>query len=324
MNKANWMAMAAAAFVSACGDGDEGGIPGGETAGNLAEVATERGFTALVAAADKAGLVPALSAPDANLTVFAPTDEAFTSLATTLGFSSATAMVEAVDADTLAKVLQYHVLPATRSASDLAGGGATQTTLYEFEGAPAPLGVDATSGVKLTDEVLTEAVVTTADVPANNGVIHAIDKVLVPPGVLDVVQMAQLNPDFSTLVAAVVQADLATTLREAGPFTVFAPTNDAFAAALAELGVAADELLASPDLADILTYHAVAGDVRAADVVALPKPADVTTIQGGTFTVGEDLGITDARGRTASLVAPDVVARNGVIHVIGSVLLPSP
>jgi transforming growth factor-beta-induced protein len=184
--------------------------------------------------------------------------------------------------------------------------------------------VSTTGGVKLTDEVLTQASVTTADVPASNGVIHVIDKVLVPPGVLNVVQMAQLNPTFSVLVEAVVAANLAGTLSGTGPFTVFAPTDAAFGAALTELGLSKAQLLAAPSLGGILTYHVVAGNVRAANVVALPKPASVTTVQGTAFTVGTTLAITDARGRVANLAATDVIASNGVIHVIDKVLLPAP
>ena len=308
-------------MVAACGGSDDDDAP---PPGTLATEATTRGFTALVAAADKAGLVPALSNSTSNLTVFAPTDAAFTSLATTLGFADATAMVAALDGPTLAKILQYHVLPSRKTAADLVAGGATQATLYEFEGAATTLALNTTSGVKITDEVLTEATVVTANVPASNGVIHVVDKVLVPPGVLNVVQMAQLNPTFSVLVEAVVAANLATTLSGTGPFTVFAPTNDAFTAALTELGLTKGQLLASPSLAGILTYHVVAGNVRAADVVALPKPASVTTVQGTAFTVGADLGITDARARKASLAATDVIASNGVIHVIDKVILPAP
>jgi transforming growth factor-beta-induced protein len=304
-------------LVSACGGSDD------PPKATLAQTAQQQGFTALVAAADKAGLVPALSASTSDLTVFAPTDAAFTSLATTLGFADATAMVTALDGATLAKILQYHVLPTTKLAAALASGGTTQDTLYTFEGAAAKLSLNTTAGVKITDEVLNVATVTVADVVASNGVIHVIDKVLVPPGVLNVVQMAQLNPAFSVLVEAVVAADLAATLSGAGPFTVFAPTDSAFTAALGELTLTKAQLLASPDLAGILTYHVVAGDVRAADVVALPKPASVATLQGSAFTVGTTLAITDGRTRTANLVATDVVASNGVIHVIDKVLLPS-
>jgi transforming growth factor-beta-induced protein len=311
-------ALGVLAAVAACGGGDDDPPP----PGTLAAEASARGFTALVAAADKAGLVPTLASGSATLTVFAPTDAAFTTLANRLGFASATAMVTALDGPTLAKILQYHVLPTRKAASDIVAGGATQATLYNFEGVPTTLGVSTTGGVKITDEVLAQATVTTADVPASNGIIHVVDKVLVPPGVLTVVQMAQANPTFSVLVEAVVAANLSTTLGGTGPFTVFAPTNDAFTAALGELNVTKAQLLADPGLAGILTYHVVAGNVRAADVVALPKPASVTTVQGKAFTVGTTLGITDARARTANLVATDVIASNGVIHVIDKVLLP--
>jgi len=311
-------AVSALSLLAACGSSNDDPPP----PGTLAQVATSSGFNALVAAADKAGLVPALNDAAGNLTVFAPTDAAFTTLAGTLGFASAADMVAALDAATLAKILQYHVLPSKKVAADLVAGGATQATLYGFEGAATTLALDATSGVRITDEALTAATVTTADVPASNGVIHVIDKVLVPPGVLTIVQMAQLNPAFAVLVEAVLAADLAATLGGAGPLTVFAPTDAAFAAALAELGVTKAQLLADPGLAGVLTYHVVAGNVRAADVVALAKPAAVTTVQGDAFSVGADLGITDGRGRVATLLATDVVASNGVIHVIDKVILP--
>ena len=317
-----FLAAGAVALVSACGGSDDPPPP----PGNLAQVATSNGFTALVAAATKAGLAPALTSSTSNLTVFAPTDTAFNALATSLGFASATAMVTALDAATLEKILQFHVLPTRKVAADLVAAGATssQATLYTFEGAAATLALNTAAGVKITDEVLNQATVTTANVAASNGVIHVIDRVLVPPGVLNVVQMAQLNPAFSVLVEAVVAANLATTLSGAGPFTVFAPTNDAFTAALTELTLTKAQLLASPGLAGILTYHAVAGNVRAAAVAALPKPASVTTVQGEAFTVGTTLQITDARARVANLAATDVIASNGVIHVIDKVLLPAP
>ena len=120
-------------------------------------------------------------------------------------------------------------MPTNESAAELVAGGASQATLYSLTpGTPATLAVDTASGVKLTDAALNQASVTSADVAASNGVIHVIDKVLVPPGVLNVVQMAQSNPMFSVLVEAVVAADLAGALSGTGPFTVFAPTNAAF------------------------------------------------------------------------------------------------
>jgi len=313
-----WLAaLGATAVLAACGGSDD---PPPNT---VADEASARGFNALVAAAGKAGLTSALDDPAASLTVFAPTDAAFGNLARSLGFADANAMVQALDSATLAKILQYHVLPARKPAATLASGSGSEGTLYSFEGKAASLKLSTTGGVKITDAALTQATVTAADVQTDNGVIHAVDKVLVPPGVLNVAQMAQVNPTFSVLVEAVVTAKLAGTLSGAGPFTVFAPTDTAFGAALAELGLTKPQLLASPDLAAILTYHVVAGNVRAANVVALPKPAAVTTVQGGSFSVGADLGLKEALGRTATLVATDVVASNGVIHVIDKVILPS-
>ena len=312
------------AVVAACGGSDDEPARPPQPPGTLAEVAAASGFTALVAAADKAGLVPALREATSDLTVFAPTDAAFASLAATLGFANASAMVAGLDAATLASILQYHVLPARQTEAQLRAGGTTRSTLYSFAGAATELTLDTSAGVKITDEVLTQATVVTADVAASNGVIHVIDKVLVPPGVLNIVLMAQLNPAFSTLVEGVVAADLAGSLGGAEVFTVFAPTNDAFAAALAELRLDKAHLLASDNLAGILAYHMVPGSVRAADVAALTKPAQVTTVQGSAFTVNNALRITDGRGRSAGLVATDVIAANGVIHVIDQVILPAP
>ncbi|MGA9278347.1 fasciclin domain-containing protein [Ilumatobacter sp.] len=141
----------------------------------------------------------------------------------------------------------------------------------------------------------------------------------------DIVDTAVAAGDFGTLVAAVQAAGLEETLRGDGPFTVFAPTDAAFAA-LPEGTV--DTLLEDPsgDLTDILTYHVVAGEVPAADVVTLDGQ-EVETVQGGTFTVniGEDgsVSLTDAAGNEVSVVATDVMAGNGVIHVIDAVLMPA-
>lgn len=308
-------ALSALAFLAACGGGDDDHPA---PPGTLAEVATAGGFTALVAAADKAGLVPALGNGSATLTVFAPTDAAFTSLATSLGFADAGAMVAALDGPTLASILQYHVLPTKKLAADLVAGGATQDTLYTFDGTAAALALDTTSGVKITDEVLTVATVTTADVPASNGVIHVVDKVLVPPGVLNVVQMAQLNPAFSTLVGAVVSANLQGALADpAAQLTVFAPTNDAFAAI--ESTVAG---LTPTQLSTVLTYHVLGSQVLAADI---PFGTPVTTLSGQDITInaGTPPTITDTTATPASIVATDVRASNGVIHVVGKVLIPS-
>lgn len=136
------------------------------------------------------------------------------------------------------------------------------------------------------------------------------------------VQQAQADSRFTILAEAVAAADLATTLSGPGPFTVFAPTNEAFASLLAELGVTQAQLLADKSLlTKVLTYHVVSGRVLKADV---PVGVPITTLQGGTFTVDSSLAITDQRGRVARIVETDVVVSNGVIHAIDKVLLPAP
>ena len=135
----------------------------------------------------------------------------------------------------------------------------------------------------------------------------------------NVVQVAQADPQFSILVEAVVKAKLDTTLSGAGPFTVFAPTNDAFVAALAELKLTKDQLLSSPDLAKILTYHVLGSKVLKADI---PFGKPVASVQGDTLTIDTTAAITDQYGRKSKITATDILAANGVIHVIDKVILP--
>lgn len=138
----------------------------------------------------------------------------------------------------------------------------------------------------------------------------------------NVVQTAQADAQFSILVEAVVAANLVDTLSSPGPFTVFAPTDTAFAALLTELGVTKAELLGNTALLDkVLKYHVVSGEVRKA---AVPVGTPIATVQGETFTVNASLVIHDQRGRMANIVATDVLTSNGVIHVIDKVLLPAP
>jgi uncharacterized surface protein with fasciclin (FAS1) repeats len=140
----------------------------------------------------------------------------------------------------------------------------------------------------------------------------------------DIVDTAVAAGEFTTLVSAVQAAGLEETLRGEGPFTVFAPTDDAFAALPAGT---LDTLLEDPtgDLADILTYHVVEGEVPAADVAGLDGQ-EVTTVNGAAFTVsvGDDgaVMLTDAAGNEVNVVQTDVMTSNGIIHVIDGVLLP--
>ena len=131
----------------------------------------------------------------------------------------------------------------------------------------------------------------------------------------DIVAIASGNEDFSTLVAAVAAAGLVETLQGEGPFTVFAPTNEAFAALPAGL---VDKLLLPENkdlLVKILTYHVVSGTVLAADVTA----GDVPTVEGQNITITTDMGV---KVNGANVVTTDIIASNGVIHVIDAVILP--
>jgi transforming growth factor-beta-induced protein len=137
----------------------------------------------------------------------------------------------------------------------------------------------------------------------------------------DIVDTAVAAGDFTTLAAALEAADLVDTLKGEGPFTVFAPTDEAFEAALADLGLTAEELLADTELlTSVLTYHVVAGEVPAADVVTLDGQ-EVETVNGETVTIsvdGEAVMVNDA-----NVIATDVFASNGVIHAIDAVLVPA-
>jgi uncharacterized surface protein with fasciclin (FAS1) repeats len=134
-----------------------------------------------------------------------------------------------------------------------------------------------------------------------------------------VVDIATSNDDFSTLVAALTEAELVETLQGDGPFTVFAPTNAAFNQALADLDLTAEELLASPDLSGILTYHVIAGKIMAADAIAADG-TEIETVNGDTVAVSVVDG--NVMIDDATVMIADLEAENGVVHVIDSVILP--
>ena len=181
--------------------------------------------------------------------------------------------------------------------------------------------VAAVAGLTLAacgDDANDEATTATATETAETAETGAATATASEPGTI--VDVAVGAGDFTTLVAAVQAAGLVETLSGEGPFTVFAPTDDAFAAALEALGMTADELLADTDtLTSILTYHVVAGEVPSSQVVTMDG-AEVETVNGATVTIsvdGDTVMVNDA-----TVTAVDVDASNGVIHVIDSVLLP--
>merc|ERR1712066_1169968 len=218
---------------------------------------------------------------------------------------------ELLDRADLATILQYHVISGQVLSPDL---GATQdvTTLS---------GDTLTVTSDGTTVMAGPATVVIADVLCSNGVIHAIDAVLLPPAPApapdSIVDTAVGNGAFTVLVEALQEAGLVDALSGPGPFTVFAPTDAAFTALLEALSVTKEELLDRADLATILQYHVISGQVLSSDLAATQ---DVTTLSGDALTVTSD-GTTVMAG-PATVVIADVLCSNGVIHAIDAVLLP--
>jgi transforming growth factor-beta-induced protein len=266
--------------------------------GTIVDVAIADGrFTTLVAAVQAAGLADTLSGPG-PFTVFAPTDDAFAALPA--------GTVEALLADpaALARVLTYHVVSGAVDAATVVGLDVATTV----QGGPVFVRIEG-GEVRIND-----ARVIITDVPASNGIIHVIDAVLLPPAgsIADIVTS---RAEFSTLATAVTTAGLAATLDGPGPFTVFAPTNDAFALIPAATlqGLLAD----TAALSNVLLYHVVPGIVPAAEVVTL---SSATTAQGGALSIQVDAGV--VRVGSAQVMVTDIPADNGIIHVIDAVLIP--
>ena len=140
-----------------------------------------------------------------------------------------------------------------------------------------------------------------------------------PAPTKNIVEIAVGDPQFSILVAALGKAGLVDALKGNGPFTVFAPTDIAFAAALAELNITKDQLIASPDLGAVLKYHVVPAKVLKADI---PFGRPVKTLEGTELTIDTPATITDKLGRKSKITATDILATNGVIHVVDKVILP--
>lgn len=284
-----------------------------------------------------AGLVETLNG-DGPFTVFAPTNQAFANLLDLLGddFNSLSDFDTEAEKALLVKVLTYHVVAgAAAFSTDLSNGQNIET----FQGENVEINIkDGT--VHIVDATETNAAVTTADVKATNGVVHIIDKVLLPQEVLDllaqmslktIVEIAVETDDLSLLVGALGQADagLVETLGGEGPFTVFAPTNHAFVNLLELLGddfhtLADFDTEAEKDLlVKVLTYHVVAG--TAAFSTDLSNGQTIETFQGENVGINIKDGtvhVEDATEDNATVVLADVEASNGVVHVINKVLLP--
>ncbi len=346
-------ALILSALAVACGDDDDAATPkpnptadggtnpnpnpttdGGTTPATKDIVDTAVGnenFKLLAAALTRANLVGTLKGTTTQFTVLAPTNAAFekAGLATE-------AAINAVPVDALAKILQYHVIAGRAPASAVIGLTSSDTLADGI--APAKLKIriavngteikifptkDLSAGAPATPD--TGAIVGPADVQATNGIIHAIDTVLTPPS-KDIVGAASAYPILSSLVTTLGTdpgnpgggaATLVATLQGAGPFTVFAPNNQAFM----DLGAPP----APAALRNVLLYHVAPGFLTSGDVVkAVPANTAVpTALTGKTLSFIAGPKVKDSTAGGADLVATDIVTTNGIVHVVGKVLIPA-
>ncbi|MDZ4766440.1 MAG: fasciclin domain-containing protein [Chloroflexota bacterium] len=288
-------------------------------------------FSTLVAAIDAAGLRPLLNSSSAY-TIFAPTNDAITASLDAISLTVADLLA---DNDTLQEILLYHVVPGRIRSSDLFRGETLRTMS----------GQDLTTGENEGGQLTAAGVVVgQANIAAGNGFVHVLDAgILVPPSLAEALTppavveepaapadtrptVAQILADdgagrFTTLLAAVEAAGLTETLSGEGNFTVLAPTNEAFDAALAYLGVEASDLLAdTATLTDVLLYHVLGERTRSSNLFV---GGDYTTLNGATLTFGEAAnGTLTVNSGAATVLDANLVGSNGVVHAIDAVLLP--
>lgn len=282
------------------GTGNAGGAAGAPSAiDSIIATATAAGtFETLLGALEATSLTSTLEG-EGPFTVFAPTDAAFAAFE-----AEHPGLLASLTTEELAAILTYHVVAGEVLSTDLVGGSLVET----LNGARAA--VDLTDGVQVDG-----AVVTTADLRASNGVIHVVDRLLLPP-TDNLVEAAVAAGNFTTLAGALVDTGLDETLSGDGPFTVFAPTDEAFEAfEAANPGVLAG--LATEELADILLYHVAEGWAAAADLS--DGQVVPTQLAGQSVTISIDAGV---QVNEASVTTANIVTTNGVIHVIDAVLLP--
>ena len=296
-------------------DEDDNPTPPAGPTENIVEIAQgSDDFDILVEALVAGGLDDDLQT-DGPFTVFAPTDAAFEALFSDLGVQDVDGLINELGAETVIDILQYHVVAGQEiRAADVSAETYEETLSDASPGANALslLAAPANNTVDLNGGSGTEkgATVATANILATNGVIHAIDKVLLLPTVLD---FAIGDERLSSLESAVVDAQLTGALGdENSELTVFAPLNDGFV----------DEQNLTDDLEGILLYHVLNEQLRSPQVVG-----EQTTLQGGTIDIAVQadettVSITDATGDVIDIVLVDIQGINGVVHVIEDVLRP--
>ncbi|KAA3639376.1 MAG: fasciclin domain-containing protein [Bacteroidetes bacterium] len=318
MKKLNFLflALLAVSFLTftSCEDEGDDPIPTPEPKDIVETAMATDDLSILVDAVVQADLVATLQS-DGPFTVFAPTNDAFQAL---LDSNPDWNSLADIDNETLANVLKFHVIAADVKSTDL-----TDSYVTTLGSGPNDeqivLQIDVTGGVKFNGS----AVPTTVDVETTNGTVHIIDEVMLPPSV---VNLALNNPAFSTLVAALTRSDLTTDyvsiLSGEGPFTVFAPTNDAFQALLdsnPDWNSLDDIPVAT--LEAVLNYHVVSGaNVQSKELVDDQEVAAL----GGMLKI--DLTSTPkvetTSNQSVDIILTDVQGINGVVHVIDQILLP--
>lgn len=288
------------------------------TIGDL--VNTGSRFTLLKEALVRTGLEGTLAQPG-TYTVFAPTDDAFK----LLGYGDAAA-IRTAPVELLTTILKYHVLGTRVAAANIPT--AVNTVQQTLAGLPVYIS-KVTSGTGTATTVsINGARVLQADGQASNGVVHAIDHVLLPPALGNVVQTIQnislLYPtaSFKLLQAAVTKAGVGSSLTATGPITVFAPTDAAFR--LVGIDSAAIANTPATALTGILSYHVLNSRTY---TPLITNGASLSTLQGGTITAGVSttaLTVTGAgnKGTPSNITGPDISATNGVVHIIDRLLLP--
>jgi uncharacterized surface protein with fasciclin (FAS1) repeats len=297
-------------FLSSCDDDDDDTIVPTNT---IVDVAVNNNLSSLVAAVTRADLAITLSG-DGPFTVFAPTNAAFQALLdSNVDWNS----LNDIPVETLRSVLLFHVLSGSVASGDLSDTYVTTLSTGPNNEALS-LQVEVTGGVEFNGD----AGPITVDVEASNGIVHVIDKVMLPP---NVVTLALNNSGFTSLVAALTDSrhtiDFVAGLSGAGPFTIFAPTNAAFQALLdsnTDWNSLADVPVAT--LEAVLLYHVVEeANVQSGELTN----GDVPTL-GGIITIDLTNGaqITTTSSQTVNIIVVDVQGTNGVIHGIDTVLLP--
>ncbi len=267
-------------------------------------VSNDPNFSLLLSALVKADLVTTINTSN-NITVFAPDNAAFAAA----GIDAAA--ISSLSKDALAGILKYHVLGSVVSSANVPANGAVPTLENKNLFASRNASGVFVNGIK----------VKVADLQASNGVIHVIEKVMMPP-TQTIAQIAAATPSLSLLLTAVVKAGLANAVSGDGNFTVFAPTNAAFNAAGfnsdADINAASTSLIST-----VVRYHVLTTNVFASDLI---NNTNATTLQGGALliniTSAASVKIAASSNPSSNITSADIVATNGVVHLINRVLLP--